>query len=276
MVSVRYDPFMATYAIGDVQGCFTTLERLLRRIDFDPGRDRLWLVGDLVNRGPSSLEVLRWAKSLGRNLVTVLGNHDLHLLARAEGLREARPRDTFDDVLEAPDRDALLEWLAGRPLFHREGEFVMVHAGLHPEWSLDEAEALAWEAQEALRSRKRYSLLEWFEDSEPRRWSDSLDGPERLRLTVDVLTRIRTVKVTGDLCLEFAGPPDQAPEGCVPWFERSELPAGSTVLFGHWAALGLHLGRNAIGLDTGCAWGRSLTALRLEDRQVFEEPSELR
>ena len=268
---------MATYAIGDVQGCFTTLERLLRRIDFDAGRDRLWLVGDLVNRGPSSLEVLRWAKSLGKSLVVVLGNHDLHLLARAEGLREARKRDTFDEILKAPDRDALLEWLAGRPLLHRDGEFVMVHAGLHPEWSLEDAEALAWEAQEALRSRKRYSLLETFEDSgESPSWSADLAGLERLRLVVDVLTRIRTVKATGALCLEFTGPPKQAPEGCVPWYERSTLPSGTTVLFGHWAALGLHLGRNAIGLDTGCAWGRSLTALRLEDRQAFEEPSELR
>src|SRR3989304_5042828 len=149
---------MATYAVGDVQGCFTTLERLLRRIEFDPGRDRLWLVGDLVNRGPSSLEVLRWAKSMSKSVTAVLGNHDLHLIARAEGLREPRKRDTFDDVLEAPDRDALLEWLIGRPLFHREGDFILVHAGLLPEWSLEEAESLAWEAQEALRSRRRYPL----------------------------------------------------------------------------------------------------------------------
>jgi bis(5'-nucleosyl)-tetraphosphatase (symmetrical) len=268
---------MATYAIGDVQGCFTTLERLLRRIDFAPGSDRLWLVGDLVNRGPSSLEVLRWAKSMGNSIVVVLGNHDLHLLARAEGLREARKRDTFDDILEAPDRDALIEWLAGRPLLHREGDFVMVHAGLLPDWSLEEAEALAWEAQEALRSRKRYPLLESFEDSgESPRWSSGLSGPERLRLVVDAFTRIRTVKASGSLCLDFAGPPPQAPEGCRPWFELCSLPAAATVLFGHWAALGLHLGRNAIGLDTGCVWGRSLTALRLEDRQIFEEPSELR
>ncbi len=268
---------MATYAVGDVQGCFTTLERLLRRVDFEPGRDRLWLVGDLVNRGPSSLDVLRWAKSMGQSLVVVLGNHDLHLIARAEGLREPRPRDTFDDVLEAPDRDALIEWLSGRPLLHREGDFIMVHAGLLPEWSLEEAEALAWEAQEALRSRKRYPLLESYEEGgESPRWDSRLAVPERLRLVVDAFTRIRTVKANGELCLEFAGPPQQAPEGCRPWFDLCTLPPEATVLFGHWAALGLHLGRNAIGLDTGCAWGRSLTALRLEDRQVFEEPSELR
>jgi bis(5'-nucleosyl)-tetraphosphatase (symmetrical) len=267
---------MAIYAIGDVQGCFITLERLLRRIDFDPGRDRLWLVGDLVNRGPSSLEVLRWAKSMGRSVIVVLGNHDLHLIARAEGLREPRKRDTFDDVLEAPDRDALLEWLIGRPLLHREGDFVLVHAGLLPQWSLEEAEALAWEAQEALRSRRRYPLLESFEESGTSpRWGEDLKEPQRLRLVVDAFTRMRTLTSSGELCLDFDGPPRQAPEGCQPWFELCSFPPRATVLFGHWAALGLHLGRNAIGLDTGCAWGGSLTALRLEDRQVFQEPSEL-
>src|SRR3990172_2165361 len=267
---------MATYAVGDVQGCFTTLERLLRRIEFDPGSDRLWLVGDLVNRGPSPLEVLRWAKSMGKCVTAVLGNHDLHLIARAEGLREPRKRDTFDDVLEAPDRDALLEWLIGRPLFHREGDFVLVHAGLLPEWSLEDAEALAWEAQEALRSRRRYPLLESFEDdgASPR-WDGDLAEPERLRLVVDAFTRIRTLRPTGELCLDFAGPPQQAPNGCRPWFDLCSFPPGATAIFGHWAALGLHLGKNVIGLDTGCAWGGSLTALRLEDRQVFQEPSEL-
>jgi bis(5'-nucleosyl)-tetraphosphatase (symmetrical) len=267
---------MATYAIGDVQGCFTTLERLLRRIEFDPRRDRLWLVGDLVNRGPSSLEVLRWAKSMGNSITAVLGNHDLHLIARAERLREPRKRDTFDDVLEAPDRDALLEWLIGRPLLHREGDFVLVHAGLLPEWSLEEAEALAWEAQEALRSRRRYGLLQSIEEAgPPPRWDSELADSERLCLVVDAFTRIRTLKPSGELCLDFTGPPRQAPEGCQPWFDLCSFPPEATVLFGHWAALGLHLGRNVIGLDTGCAWGRSLTALRLDDRQVFQEPSEL-
>ncbi len=235
-----------------------------------------WLVGDLVNRGPSSLQVMRWARSMGERLVVVLGNHDLHLIARAEGVREPRKRDTFDDVLEAPDREALLEWLIGRPFLHREGEFVLVHAGLLPGWSLEEAEALAWEAQEALRSRRRYALLQTMEEGGPeRRWGSELADPERVRFAVDVFTRIRTLRPTGALCLDFAGPPQQAPDGCQPWFELCSLPPETRVLFGHWAALGLHLGRNAIGLDTGCAWGKSLTALRLEDRQVFQEPSEL-
>jgi bis(5'-nucleosyl)-tetraphosphatase (symmetrical) len=267
---------MATYAIGDVQGCFTTLERLLRRIDFDPGRDRLWMVGDLVNRGPASLEVLRWAKSMSRTLVCVLGNHDLHLIARAEGVREPRPRDTFDSILEAPDRDALLEWLIGLPLLHREGDLVLVHAGLHPEWNLEQAEALAWETQEALRSRRRYGLLQTLEEGGPEPcWSPELAEGERVRLALHVFSRIRTMKPTGELCLDYDGPPQQAPSGCRPWFELCSFSPETTVVFGHWAALGLHLGRNAIGLDTGCVWGGRLTALRLEDRQVFQEPSEL-
>ncbi|MGH9322451.1 MAG: symmetrical bis(5'-nucleosyl)-tetraphosphatase [Vicinamibacteria bacterium] len=267
---------MATYAIGDVQGCFITLMRLLRRLEFDPSRDRLWMVGDLVNRGPDSLGVLRWVKSMEGSVVTVLGNHDLHLIARAEGLRGPRQRDTFDDVLEAPDREALIEWLVGRPLLHREDEFVLVHAGIHPSWSVEEAEQLSWEAQETLRSRRRYGLLEAMEEKSPsKKWDPGLEGLPRIRLVIDVFTHMRTVKPGGELCLDFAGPPQQAPEGCRPWFDSCSFPAPVTVLFGHWAALGLHLGGSAIGLDTGCAWGRSLTALRLEDRQVFQEPSEL-
>lgn len=268
---------MATYVIGDVQGCFITLSRLLRRIDFDPARDRVWLTGDLVNRGPDSLGVLRWAKSMEKSVTVVLGNHDLHLIARAEGIRERRRRDTFDDVLEAPDRDALVEWLLGRPFLHREEDTLLVHGGLLPAWSLEEAEALAWEAQETLRSRKRYSLLESVENrgGAPLVWSSALTGLARVRVAVDAFTRLRTVKADGEICLEYSGPPEEAPEGCRPWFELCDYPPSVTVLFGHWALLGLHLGRNAIGLDTGCAWGGSLTALRLSDRQVFHEPSEL-
>jgi bis(5'-nucleosyl)-tetraphosphatase (symmetrical) len=267
---------MATYVIGDVQGCFTTLDRLLRRFDFDERRDRVWLVGDMVNRGPDSLEVLRWAKAMGKAVTAVLGNHDLHLLALAEGVREPRRRDTLDAVLEAPDREALLEWLTGRPLLHREDDFVMVHAGLLPQWSLDEAEALAWEAQESLRSRRRYQLLERLPDRERvRRFDSSLTDSERTRLALDVFTRLRTLTTEGELCLDFTGAPKDAPVGCRPWFDLCSFPPPVTVLFGHWARLGLYVGRNAIGLDTGCVWGGRLTAIRLEDRQVFQERSEL-
>lgn len=268
---------MATYVIGDVQGCFTTLTRLLRRIDFDVRQDRVWLVGDLVNRGPDSLEVLRWAKGMGRTVTAVLGNHDLHLIALAEGLRESRRRDTLEGVLQAPDRDALLEWLLGRPLLHREGDFVLVHAGVLPQWSLDEAEALAWEVQEALRSRRRYQLLAPLpREARARRFTPDFTDSDRTRFVLDVFTRLRTLTAEGELCLEFSGSPEEAPDGCRPWFELCSIPTPVTVLFGHWARLGLHLGRSTIGLDTGCAWGGNLTALRLEDRQVFQEPSELR
>jgi len=245
---------MATYVIGDVQGCFTTLEKLLVRIDFDPLRDRLWFVGDLVNRGPSSLAVLRFIRGLDDRAVVVLGNHDLHLIARSRGTRGRRPRDTFEDVLEAPDRDALIEWLLHRPLLHREGDHVMVHAGLLPQWSLEEAEALAKKAEKKLRG-------------------DRLG--KSLRIAVDAFTRLRTCTEDGEMCLSFAGPPSQAPAGCRPWFELARIPSAITIVFGHWASLGLHLGAQAIGLDTGCVWGGALTALRLEDRTIFQEPSEL-
>lgn len=245
---------MATYAIGDVQGCFITLERLLARIDFDRARDRLWFVGDIVNRGPASLDVLRFVCDLGEAAVVVLGNHDLHLIARARGTRDAKPRDTFDDVLGADDRESLLDWLIHRPLLHREGGYAMVHAGLAPQWSLDEAEKLARKAERKLRADKL---------------------SKSVRYAIDALTRLRTCRTNGEMCLDFAGPPEQAPEGCRPWFELADIPSEETVLFGHWASLGLHLGENAIGLDTGCVWGGTLTALRLEDRKLFHEPSEL-
>ncbi|HXV65335.1 MAG TPA: symmetrical bis(5'-nucleosyl)-tetraphosphatase [Vicinamibacteria bacterium] len=267
---------MATYAIGDIQGCFITLQRLLKRIDFDPSRDRLWLAGDLVNRGPQSLEVLRWAKSLGPSHVAVLGNHDLHLVARAEGVRRPRPKDTLDGILEAPDGGVLIEWLARRPLLHREGGYVLVHAGLHPSWSLAEAEELALEAEQALQSRSRRELLEAiYGDGSRVGWSPSLQGGARLRAIVAALTRIRTVSSDGEMNLRFKRSPAEAPEGGVAWFERFSFSDEVTVVFGHWTGLGLHLGRQVICIDTGCVWGGSLTALRLSDRRVFQEPSEL-
>lgn len=245
---------MATYVIGDVQGCFITLERLLARIEFDPSRDRLWFVGDIVNRGPSSLEVLRFVRDLGERAIVVLGNHDLHLIARSRGTRAKKRRDTFDDVLGAPDRDGLIEWLTGLPLLYREGANVMVHAGLLPAWSLEHAEALARKIRKKLRD-------------------DRLS--EKLRVAVDAFTRLRTCTESGEMCLDFAGPPEQAPAGCRPWFELAKIPDKVTIFFGHWASLGLHLGTHAVGLDTGCVWGGSLTAMRIEDRQLFQEPSEL-
>ncbi len=263
---------MATYAIGDVQGCRRTLERLLRRIAFDPTRDRLWLVGDLVNRGPRSAEVLRWARGLGDSLVAVLGNHDLHLLARSLGVGRPSRRDTFDDVLHAPDAAELLGWLRRRPLAHGEAGYLLVHAGLAPSWSAATALAEAAELERALRGSEAADLLADLAAAPPIAWRAGLPPARRRIAALQVLTRLRTCRPSGLPCLGFSGPPAEAPPGCRPWFELRRADADATVLFGHWAALGLHFGRRAIALDSGCVWGRSLTALRLGDHTVFQEP----
>jgi bis(5'-nucleosyl)-tetraphosphatase (symmetrical) len=265
---------MATYAIGDVHGCYATLQRLLERLGYDRRRDRLWLVGDLVNRGPRSLAVLRWAAGLdpGRSVV-VLGNHDLHLLARAEGLAAARRRDTLDEVLAARDRDDLLAWLRGRPLLHREGEWTMVHAGLLPEWTVAAAAELAGETEEQLQGKAGSRLLATYRDGPPGRFRETLSPAARRRLALAALTRLRTVNGRGRMTTDFSGPPAEAPDGHVPWFAVPGRKSRRTrILFGHWAALGLHLDDGVAGLDTGCVWGRTLTALRLDDGRVFQEP----
>lgn len=265
---------MATYAIGDIHGCFDTLQRLLRRIQYDPRQDRLWLVGDLVNRGPRSLDVLRWASELGDRAVIVLGNHDFHLLGRAAGVSEAKRRDSLDEVLNAPDCYDLLEWLLARPLLHREDGWAMVHAGLFPSWSLDKAERLAREAEEWLRSSEAPRLIESIEKKIPERWKGGHSGLERVRIALAGFAKLRTLDEDGRMCAEFSGPPKEAPKGCVPWFSLPDRKSRDTmIVFGHWAALGLWFGEGVAALDTGCAWGRSLTALRIDDERVFQEPA---
>jgi bis(5'-nucleosyl)-tetraphosphatase (symmetrical) len=265
---------MSTYVIGDIQGCHETLMRLVQRIRFDPRTDRLWFVGDLVNRGPQSLEVLRWVRGLGEAAITVLGNHDLHLLALADGLRKAKRRDTLQQVLDAPDRNELIHWLRHRPLLHREPPYLLVHAGLMPSWTEEHAEELARDVQETLRSERAWELLRWFQEGHPVVWSDDLKSVERLRVSLAVLTRLRTCTSDGRLCLEHAGPPAEAPAGCHPWFSLpGRRSAGTVVLFGHWSTLGLLQTPQAIGLDTGCLWGGALSAMRLEDRRIFQEPA---
>lgn len=264
---------MATYAVGDIQGCYRTLRRLLERCRFDPEADRLWLVGDLVNRGPRSLEVLRWARDLGDRVTAVLGNHDAHLLGRAHGTRPPRSRDTLDAVLGAPDRDELIGWLRRRPLLHREGDLALLHAGLLPSWTLDRAAELAGEVEEVLSGPEPERLLRALAEARPRPWREGLDEEDRWRVTVHALTRLRTCRDDGRVCEGFTGPPEKAPEGCRPWFElRDGLDAGVTVVCGHWATLGLRQAPGILALDTGCVWGGALTAVRLEDRKVFQEP----
>ena len=262
---------MATYAIGDVQGCFSSLERLVEQIAFDPAHDRLWFVGDLVNRGPDSVRVLRFVKNLKDAATTVLGNHDLFLIAAAGGVVSLRPKDTVGDVLAAVDRDELIDWLRRQNLLYRSGHFTLVHAGLLPQWTVEEAALLASEVETALRGPDFHSLLRRLYSGSGLQWSADLEGLSRLAAVTTVLTRLRTCSETGIMESNYSGPPADAPMGFVPWYEipgrRSET---SRIVCGHWAALGLHLTDNILALDSGCVWGGRLTALRLEDRAVFQ------
>lgn len=269
---------MATYAIGDLQGCHAEFAALLERLAFDPRRDRLWLVGDLVNRGPDSLACLREVKALGDAARVVLGNHDLHLLAVARGGARLKRNDTLAAILEAPDREALLDWLQAQPLLVRDASRVMMHAGLLPQWSLDQACVLAAEAQRQLTGETVGAFLEGMYGNEPALWRDDLDGIDRLRFIVNAFTRMRFIDAEGRL--EFAAKEglDSAPAGFAPWFTfpRADDPH---ILFGHWAALeGRTPGSRvrAEALDTGCVWGNRLTALDLDSGERISEPSHAR
>lgn len=264
---------MATYAIGDIQGCFDSFSRLLAHCGFDRSRDRLWLVGDLVNRGPRSLETLRFVRDLGEKAITVLGNHDLSLLMAAEGFGKRSKGDTFDEVLAAPDRDELLFWLRHRPMCHVEGAYCLVHAGLLPQWTLARARALAAEVEAALVAPNWRDFMANMWGSEPAAWRDDLSGWPRLRVVVNAMTRMRFCTPEGNMDFHVKGEVEKAPEGCVPWFEASgRLSADAVLVTGHWSALGLKILPNLLALDSGCLWGGPLTAVRLEDRAVFQVP----
>jgi bis(5'-nucleosyl)-tetraphosphatase (symmetrical) len=265
---------MATYAIGDVQGCFAELNHLLALIKFHRGRDQLWFVGDLVNRGPQSLEVLRFVRALGASAVTVLGNHDLHLLAVACG-REDRLRDddTLAPVLSAPDRDELLEWLRQQPLLHHDAHlgYTLVHAGLPPQWTLRTAQSCAREVQHALRSDdSMHELIADLYGNQPDQWSDRLRGTDRLRFIVNCFTRLRVCDADGRIQLKYKGTLDQIPEGYFPWFRAPDRRAERTsIVCGHWSAIDYYDGRDnerVLAIDTGCVWGERLCAVRLDKR----------
>jgi bis(5'-nucleosyl)-tetraphosphatase (symmetrical) len=252
------------YAIGDVQGCEKELRALLKKIGFSADRDQLWFVGDLVNRGPRSLATLRLVHSLADNAIVVLGNHDLHLLARAHGAHRRRRSDTLDEVLAARDCDALLEWLITRPLAHAEGNDLMVHAGIVPQWSVALTLRLAAEVSAALK-RDAHAVLEHMYGDEPDHWDKHLEGMERLRFTINVLTRMRLCTAEGRIDVAIKGVPPPAPSPLRPWFEHPERKSREArVIFGHWSALGLVQRAGVIGLDTGCVWGGTLTALDLD------------
>ena len=265
---------MAVYAIGDVQGCYGPLRRLLDVIAFDPASDRLWFAGDLVNRGPDSLAVLRFVKGLGEGAVAVLGNHDFHLMCRAEGISPAKRQDTLDDVLGADDRDELVGWLRRLPLIHREDGYLLTHAGLLPRWNIGTAVELAHEVETRLRGPDYRGFLRRQAGQGPSAWSGDLVGPQRWNCIVSVFTRLRCCTADGDMALAFSGPPADAPAGYHPWFAWPREGAEETILYGHWAALGLHRENGAVCLDSGCVWGGCLTALRLDDGRIFQVPGD--
>lgn len=266
---------MSTYAIGDLQGCFLTLQALLAKIKFDANADRLWFVGDLVNRGAGSLECLRFVKALGDRAVAVLGNHDLHLLAIAEGVAKTKALDTLDEILAAADRDALLDWLRRQKLLHVEGKFAMVHAGLLPQWNWSQSLEMANEAETMLHGKHYRHFLENMYGNNPDKWHDNLDGDERLRVILNTMTRMRAITADGRMDLKFKGGLADMPKALHPWFTLPHARGDDiTVLAGHWSALGLHVTPTFVGLDSGCVWGRELTAMRLEDRAIFQVPSQ--
>jgi len=261
---------VARYAIGDIQGCAAELRGLLQRIGFTADRDQLWFTGDLVNRGPGSLDALRFIRALGDNAVTVLGNHDLHLLALACGRSRLKAGDTLGDVLAAPDRDVLLEWLLRRPLAHFEaahGE-LLIHAGLPPQWTVPQALAHAAELHAAL-LRDPAAFFDHMYGDQPDLWDDALAGNDRLRFIVNALTRLRVCTAGGRMQIKAKGPPPPDGSALMPWFEvPSRASRDTRIVFGHWSALGFVNRDNVLGLDTGCVWGGSLTAVNLDQPVV--------
>lgn len=259
---------MATYAIGDIQGCFDELQQLLDKIRFDPRKDYLWFAGDLVNRGPKSLEVLRFVKGLGDHAITVLGNHDFHLLALWKGhQRNSKKNDTLAPVLAAADCDELLEWLRRRPLLHHDKGLgiTMVHAGLPPQWSLKKALKYAREVEAILRNEQFETFLANMYGNLPDRWSDDLTGWDRIRFMVNSFSRIRFCSNRGRLDLKMKGGLITESADYHPWFRiEGRKSAAEPIIFGHWSTLGLHLENNAVSIDTGCLWGGTLTAMRID------------
>ncbi len=256
------------YAIGDVQGCLGSLERLLTQI---PDAARLIFVGDLVNRGPASLATLRRVRDLGDRATCVLGNHDLHLLAVAAGVRAEHPSDTLGEILAAPDRDELIDWLRRWPLVHREAGALFVHAGLLPAWSVEQALELAAEVEQGLRSDRWRDALSTMYGNQPAHWSDDLRGADRQRLIINGMTRLRFLAPDGAIDFSIKEGSNQAPPGYRPWFDAPDRAAArDLIVFAHWSTLGLMQREHLIAIDTGCVWGGRLTAIRLPDRAVFQ------
>ena len=263
---------MATWVIGDIHGCWETLQRMLKRIEWRPELDELWLVGDLVNRGPSSLEVLRWGYENSDRLTVVMGNHDLHLLARAAGVAEAKKEDTLDEILAAPDRDELLGWLRARPLVHRFGPYMMVHGGLMPEWNIELTSGLADEVGAQIAGGGGDKIIRNLYTNRKVAWSADMRDDEQLAVAAAVFTRLRMVDSDGHARLDWIGPPGAAPDGWMPWYARSAVRSqGYRLIFGHWAQFGFYRANDVVCLDSGCVYGGRLTALCLDDGRIVQE-----
>lgn len=265
---------MATYAVGDIQGCLPALLCLLEQINFNPKEDKLWVAGDLINRGPESLKTLRYIKNLGSSAEVVLGNHDLSFLAAAQGFQPIRDGDTTEEILRADDCDELCYWLRQQKLMHHDPKlgYSMVHAGIPPQWSIKKALKRAAEVETALQDDDRYSdfLLHMF-GSEPKCWDKNLKGQDRLRIITNYFTRMRFVDEDGNLEFQAKSGPDSAPKGFKPWYKfKNRKTSDDKVIFGHWAALQGHAdAKNVFPLDTGCVWGGQLTILCLEDKKLY-------
>ncbi len=265
---------MAHYAIGDIQGCFDELQNLLRQIAFNPGRDTLWLTGDIVNRGPKSLETLRFVMQHEDCIQTVLGNHDLHLLAVAYGGARLKRSDTLDPILNANDNKIMLDWLRHQPLMLADNGHVLVHAGLWPEWSVEQALDLAEEVEAAISADYCHSFFTQMYGNKPARFHPELRGMDRLRFTTNVMTRMRALTWHGDMDFDFKSTLADMPADLQPWFSAEPRDwADHTVVCGHWSALGLYRDHNIIGLDTGALWGGSLTAINLDTGAISQTPA---
>ncbi|WP_447066209.1 bis(5'-nucleosyl)-tetraphosphatase (symmetrical) ApaH [Vibrio alginolyticus] len=264
---------MATYIVGDIQGCFDELQRLLEKVSFSAKKDQLWLAGDLVARGPKSLETLRFVKSLGASAIVVLGNHDLHLLAVDHGIKKVKDKDRTAPIFTAPDKEELLTWLAQQPLLAEHDEFVMCHAGISPQWNLKTARKCAREVERIIQSEELPWLLKNMYSNQPDSWDDSLQGLDRYRYIINAFTRMRFCFPDGRLDMDCKLPPQQVSGNeLIPWFDvPKRIHLNKAVLFGHWAALQGYMNNEVIGLDTGCVWGGSLTMIRWEDKKIFTQ-----
>ena len=263
---------MATYAVGDIQGRYNDLLRLLDRLEFSFEKDRLILLGDLVNRGPDSLGVIRFAMQHPEQVRVILGNHDLFLIGILENILKQRPHDTLSGILTAPDRKEIHDWLCKQPLAIHDPElnFLAVHAGVHPQWTLEDALERAQEVEQVLKDPIRTEFFKNMRGNKPKRWSDSLEGWERIRVIVNVLTRMRYIKRNKKLDFKEMGPRGKQKKKLVPWFDfPNRVRIEPTIVFGHWSSLGVYMKPGLLALDSGCCWGGSLSAARL-DRQSYE------